>query len=80
MVLAEADQNTASANVTDLRGLAATYNGAGIFPTSLGQIPDGPTALTKYDCERAVRTTCDYLGTLSKHTFGAGWTTFANRR
>lgn len=80
LILAAANENTESASVTDLRGLAATYNAAGVFPTSLGQIPGGPTALTKYDSERAVRATCDYLSTLPRHTFGAGWTTSTNGR
>jgi nucleoside-diphosphate-sugar epimerase len=78
MVLSATVENTESASVTDLRGLAATYNGAEHFPTSLGQIPGGPKALTERDCERAVRSTCDYLNTLPRQTWGAGWATLAN--
>jgi nucleoside-diphosphate-sugar epimerase len=80
MVLSAAVENTESASLTDLRGLAATYNGAEHFPTSLGQIPGGPMALTERDCERAVRSTCDYLNTLPRQTWAAGWATVAKGR
>jgi hypothetical protein len=69
MTLAQDGPDTTSSGLMNLRGLMATYNGANPFPTTLGQLPEGPAALTETDVEHALTSMCRHLTTLPQETW-----------